>query len=185
MNFIKSNKKALEYLKESVSIEDDFSMHQLFCSWYNLELVGAYGYNQLSSTAKKLSLDGTAYYFHEKWEEELEHSEKVKEMILNKWGEIEYFSIDLIEYQVDTIDDYAELFQVAYKLEKTVSDSIDMIMNEVKNTSYHMLDKFVSEFLDEQIEEEASAIKYIELARQAAFEKNILFLDCKLGKKDD
>ncbi len=122
----------------------------------NNEFFAEYEYLSMAAYFHAMNLDGIANYFHVQAQEEHFHALKIFHYILDKGGKVELQQI--AKPDVD-FSSPVSVFEKALEHEKKVTKSINDLMDEAIKENDHAVNSFLKWYVDEQVEEEASANK--------------------------
>jgi len=124
----------------------------------NSEFYSEYEYLSMAAYFHSVDLDGIANYFHVQAKEEHFHGMKIYSFILNKGGKVVLKSIKAptVEFQSPL-----EVFEKALEHEKFVTASINKLMDDAIKENDHAVNSFLRWYVDEQVEEESTAGKYV------------------------
>jgi ferritin len=122
----------------------------------NNEFFAEYEYLSMAAYFHAMNLDGIANYFHVQAQEEHFHAMKIFHYILDKGGKVELQQI--AKPDVD-FSSPVSVFEKALEHEKKVTKSINDLMDEAIKENDHAVNSFLKWYVDEQVEEEASASK--------------------------
>ncbi len=122
----------------------------------NNEFFAEYEYLSMAAYFHVMNLDGIANYFHVQAQEEHFHAMKIFHYILDKGGKVELQQI--AKPDIDFASP-VEVFEKALAHEKKVTKSINDLMDEAMKENDHAVNNFLRWYVDEQVEEEASAGK--------------------------
>ncbi len=124
----------------------------------NNEFFAEYEYLSMAAYFHSINLDGIANYFHVQAQEEHFHAMKIFHYILDKGGKVELQQIAKPDV---TFTSPIEVFEKALAHEKKVTKSINNLMDEAIKENDHAVNSFLKWYVDEQVEEEASASKVL------------------------
>ena len=122
----------------------------------NNEFYAEYEYLSMAAYFHAMNLDGFANYFHVQSQEEHFHAMKIFHFILNKGGKAELQQIAKPDVAFKSP---LAVFEKALSQEKKVTKSINDLMDEAIKENDHAVNSFLRWYVDEQVEEEASAGK--------------------------
>jgi ferritin len=150
---------------------------------YNYEIYSGLLYKKLSDRSEYLGYEGLSLYLYNGYKEELEHSDLFRKLIidLNYEPIVEFKNYE--DINIKELD-YIGILEFILDHEQIVSEKIHTILEECRRLKFYYIEKFLIDFLNEQIEEEAKIIKIIDKF-QAFQGKNILFrIDKELFEKE-
>lgn len=147
----------------------------------NAELYSAYVYLAMSAYFESTDLKGFATWMNAQAGEEVSHAMKVYNFILERGGRVKLAAIDAPPSDWDSP---LAAFEAALKHEQHVTSLIhDLVAKAIEENDYaskNMLDWFV----DEQVEEEASAGAIVAKLKMVGSEgPALLMLDARLGQR--
>lgn len=122
----------------------------------NNEFFSEYEYLSMAAYFHGMNLDGIANYFHVQAQEEHFHAMKIFQFVLDKGGKVVLQQI--AQPDVDFASPVA-VFEKALAHEKKVTKSINDLMDVAIKENDHAVNSFLKWYVDEQVEEEASASK--------------------------
>lgn len=122
----------------------------------NNEFYSEFEYLSMAAYFHSMNLDGIANYFHVQAQEEHFHAMKIFHYILDKGGKVE---LQQIAQPDVTFKSPVEVFEKALSHEKKVTKSINDLMDVAIKENDHAVNSFLKWYVDEQVEEEASASK--------------------------
>jgi ferritin len=147
----------------------------------NAEMYSAYIYLSMSAFFESKDLPGLASWMKAQAQEEVVHSMKLYTHIIERGGRVTLGAIDAPQTEWDSPQ---AVFEAAYKHEQHVTKLIhDLVALAIKENDYpakNMLDWFV----DEQVEEEATASGIVAMMKMAGSEgPALLMLDRQLAAR--
>ncbi len=128
----------------------------------NEEFYSAYIYLAMSAEADRLKLPGVSNWFKIQYQEELGHADRFFNYILERDGEVELFPIKKPEISNESA---LSLFEKGLAHERHITKCISHLKDIAKQESDHATDVFLEWFVNEQVEEEASAQTVIDQLR--------------------
>ena len=137
------------------------------------ELQSAYVYLAMSAEADRLGLPGFANWFKIQYTEELAHADRFFHFILERNGEVDLHALDKPEVNAETP---LSLFEKALSHEQHITSCIFKLKDLAREESDHATDVFLEWFVNEQVEEEASAQEVIDKLRLVEGSPNGLFM---------
>lgn len=147
----------------------------------NLEMYSSYIYLSMAAYFDSLNLDGFAHWMRLQAQEEMSHSMKLFDFILERDG-----TIDLAAVKAPPKAWKTPLAAVreALKHEKLNTTQINDLMNLAFSEKDHATRIFLQWFVAEQVEEESSASKLVEKVKLVEKDSGAMFiLDQDLGKR--
>lgn len=122
----------------------------------NNEFYSEYEYLSMAAYFHEMNLDGIANYFHVQAQEEHFHAMKIFHFVLDKGGKVELQQIAKPDVSFKSP---IEVFEKALAHEVKVTKLINGLMDEAVKENDHAVNSFLKWYVDEQVEEEASANK--------------------------
>lgn len=136
-------------------------------------------YLQMSYFLKNQGWDGFAHWMALQAEEEREHAIRMADYLTSRGGVVKLQMIDVVPEGWGNV---AEIFDHVYSHECKVSKMIDGIVSLAIVEKDYATENFFRTFVDEQVEEEATASGIVDKLRKAG-ESGLFFLDAELGKR--
>ena len=147
----------------------------------NKELYSAYLYLAMQAYFNSLNLKGFANWMQIQTQEELTHAMKFYDYILERGGKVILTAIDGPPSEWETP---LAVFENSYKHEVGVSARINEIVNLAIEEKDHASNTFLQWFVNEQVEEEASADEVRQKLKLIGDDSSGLFmLDQELAKR--
>jgi ferritin len=147
----------------------------------NSEFYSEYEYISMAAYFHSVDLDGMANYFHVQAKEEHFHAMKIYTFILNKGGKV---VLKAIKAPAVDFKSAIEVFENALEHEKSVTKSINDLMDVAIKENDHAVNSFLKWYVDEQVEEESSATKALGKVKLVAGKgEGMLFLDQEFAKR--
>jgi ferritin len=147
----------------------------------NQELYASYVYLAMSAHFESASLTGFAKWMRAQSVEEYQHAMKIFDFIHQVDGKIELFKIDVPKSNWNSAQ---QIFQEVYDQEKSVTSSIYDIVDLSIAQRDHATTTFLQWFVNEQVEEESSALKILDRLNLIGDNKNgLIMLDHELGSR--
>jgi ferritin len=147
----------------------------------NAELYSAYLYLAMSNYFVHANLSGMANWMKLQAGEEQMHAMKIYDFVQERNGEVVLAKID--EPQAKWSSPLAA-FEDAYKHEQKVSGMINDIATLAMAEKDHATNVFLNWFIEEQVEEEASALEVVDQLKLVKDSPGALFmLDRELGQR--
>lgn len=147
----------------------------------NSELFSAYLYLSMEAYFKSMNLLGFANWMRVQTQEELIHAMKIYGFIDERGGRI---TLKAIEGPETEWDSPLAVFKAVYEHEQKVTGRINNIVNLAIEEKDHASNTFLQWFVNEQVEEEASAdqvVQQIKMMEQAP--GGLYMLDRELGQR--
>lgn len=139
----------------------------------NEELLSSYEYLAMSAHFDLENLTGFAHWFKLQSQEEYGHAMKIFSYITQVNGKVQLKQIDAPKSSWKNLQD---VLNDAYKREQAVTKSIYEIVDATLAEKDHATFNFLQWFVNEQVEEEASALKWLDRAKLLGADKNGIFL---------
>lgn len=147
----------------------------------NQELFSAYQYMGLSAYFAQKNLNGFAHWMRVQAQEEIMHSGKLFDYVVNRNGKI---TLSVIKAPSETWKDALAALQAAYKAETTNTKQINAVMDQAIKENDHATRVILQWFVEEQVEEESSALELVEQVKVALKSPSAMFiLDRELGAR--
>jgi ferritin len=147
----------------------------------NAELYSAYLYLSMSADFSSKNLPGFANWMKIQAQEELGHAMKLYNFIEERLGRVTLKAIDAPATEWDSP---LAAFQAVLKHEQKVTGLIDKLVDQAIAENDHATRGFLQWFVDEQVEEEASAdaiVEQLKLIKNAP--GGLYMLDKELGRR--
>jgi len=125
----------------------------------NAELYSAYLYMSMSANFESMNLKGCANWMRIQAQEEMTHSDKFYKYLIDRGGNVILDSIGKPPAKWKTP---LMAFTQAYKHEQKITGMINNLVNIAKELKDHASESMLQWFVDEQVEEEASADEIVE-----------------------
>jgi len=139
----------------------------------NAELYSAYLYLSMESYFDSVNLPGFANWMRAQAQEELAHATKIYSFVNERGGRVLLKSIS--EPPTEWESPLA-VFEATYKHEQKVTSLINNLVNLAIEEGDHASNNFLRWFVDEQVEEEASADAVVQKLKMAEDAQGGLFL---------
>jgi len=120
----------------------------------NAEFYSAYLYLAMEAYFKSLNLPGFANWMRVQTQEELLHAMKIYDYVNQRSGRV---TLKVIKQPQSEWSSPLAAFEAAYKHEQTVTALINDLVNLAVKEKDHATGTFLQWFVNEQVEEEASA----------------------------
>ncbi len=147
----------------------------------NEELFSSYLYLSMAAYAKEKSLDGFANWFEIQAKEELDHAMGFYAYILDAHGSVE---LEAIAKPATSFESPQILFAEGLKHEKHITSRINFLYDLAETEKDHALKSLLKWYLDEQIEEEANASKYVDKMKLVGSDGTaLLMIDTELAQR--
>ena len=147
----------------------------------NAELLSAYLYLSMEAYFKSLNLNGFANWMMVQTQEEVSHAMKIYEFIDERGGRITLKAIDGPQTKWDSP---LAVFKAVYEHEQKVTSLINDLVNLAIEEKDHATNTFLQWFVNEQVEEEASADQVVQQLKMMEKAPGGLFmLDRELAQR--
>ncbi len=145
----------------------------------NQELFSAYQYMSMAAYFSGKNLNGFAHWMRLQAQEEIMHSAKLFDYVVDRNGKID---LKAITAPPKTWASSLAALKAAYAAEITNTKQINTIMNHAIKESDHATRVILQWFVEEQVEEESSALDLVEQVKLAQESASAMFiLDRELG----
>ena len=147
----------------------------------NAEMYSAYLYLSMESFFKSLNLNGFANWMRVQTQEEMMHAMKIYDFIYERGGRV---LLKTVEGPQTKWDSPLAVFEAVLKHEQKVTSLINDLVDLAIEEKDHATNSFLQWFVNEQVEEEASADEKV---RQLKMMENapggMFMLDRELGQR--
>ncbi len=156
-------------------------MNAAFNGQINREMYSAYLYLAMSAYAESIDLPGFANWFRIQYQEEMFHSFKMYDYLIERDGDVQLLQIDEPPKDFGTA---LKLFEEALNHERKVTGWINDLMALAIEEKDFASQNFLQWFINEQVEEEATAKTIIQEIKMAGNEGSTLFMiNRELGQR--
>ena len=147
----------------------------------NKEIYSAYLYLSMAAYCESINLKGFANWMTIQVQEELSHAQKFFHYLPERGGKVNLQPIDGPETEWDSP---LAVFKHVYEHEQLVTGLIHGLVKLARAEEDYATESFLKWFIDEQVEEEASASEVVEKLKLAGDRGSGLFmLDRELGTR--
>ncbi|MDR0511598.1 MAG: ferritin [Treponema sp.] len=147
----------------------------------NAEYYSAYLYLTMSASADQMGLKGTAKWMFTQAQEEMAHGTRIYQYVLERGASPAFAAIDL---PPTSYADINAIFKATLAHEQKVTQTINSIATLAMQESDHACYQFILWFVNEQVEEEASASEILDKLKLIGDNKSMLLaLDNALGTR--
>ena len=147
----------------------------------NLEMQSAYAYLGMSLDMRHAGFNGAASWLRQQHEEELSHAFKIIGYIQDRLGMVRLQPLDA---PTESYEQPLDAFRAALEHEKKVTGAINALMEIARDENDTASENLLSWFVDEQVEEEASATAVITRLEMAGSNSAaILMVDSELASR--
>lgn len=148
----------------------------------NAELYSAYLYLSMSAYFEEQSLEGMAGWMRAQFEEEQAHAFKFFDYINERGGRV---TLEAIEKPQESWDSVKSVFEDTLAHERLVTEMINDIMDIAIEEKDHATKSFLQYYIDEQVEEEATAEGILsKVVRIGDNGNGLMMLDRELGARN-
>ncbi|MBN2050195.1 MAG: ferritin [Spirochaetales bacterium] len=149
----------------------------------NEEMKSAYLYLAMAADFQDQNRPGFASWMKVQASEEMKHAMKIYGFIEERGGKVVLQAIDAPQ---DNWASPLKAFEAAYAHEQFITDCIHKLVKLAREIGDLPTEVFLHWFVDEQVEEEATADEVIQKIKQVQDSGNGLYmLDRELGKRED
>ncbi|MBD3268048.1 ferritin [bacterium] len=147
----------------------------------NAEMYSAYLYYAMAQYFEDISLGGFAAWMKSQAQEEMMHAVKFVEYVNERDGRVKLKAIEEPQYEWDSpLAAFEAVLEHEKKVTALINDLVALAMEEKDNASY----SFLQWFVNEQVEEEATARDIIDDLKLVGDDKSGLFmLNRELGQR--
>lgn len=147
----------------------------------NAELYSSYLYLSMMSYFESVNLTGFAAWMRAQTQEEIMHAMKMYDFVNERGGRVVLTAIDAPPSEWDSP---LAAFEAAYAHEQLVTGRINDLVNLAVEEKDHATNAFLQWFVNEQVEEEASADNVVQNLKVAQDAPGALFIiDRELGQR--
>ncbi len=129
-------------------------IEQLLNDQMNFEIFSAYVYRAMGAYCDVRDLSGFSNWFKVQAQEEEMHAEKIYNFVLDRGGEPVYKGFGDPGHDWESV---IKVFEEALGHEQVVTERFNNLMTEAVKENDHATRSFLNWFIDEQVEEEATA----------------------------
>jgi len=156
-------------------------MEKALNSQITAEYYSAHLYLAMSAYCESIDLPGCANWLRVQYQEEMSHAEKIFDYIIERDGRA---IVDGFEAPPAKWKSILDVFEATYKHEQKVTGLINKLTDLAIAESDHAAQIFLQWFVNEQVEEEASAKAIIQQLKLLGDSKAGLFqIDRELGQR--
>jgi ferritin len=147
----------------------------------NAEMYSAYLYLSMESFFKSLNLNGFATWMRAQTQEEMMHAMKIYDFIIERGGRV---LLKPIEGPQTKWESPLAVFEAVSKHEQKVTSLINNLVDLAIEEKDHATNSFLQWFVNEQVEEEASADEVVQQLKMMEKAPGGMFmLDRELGQR--
>jgi len=156
-------------------------MEQALNEQVNAEMYSAYLYLSMESYFKSLNLNGFAAWMRVQTQEEMMHAMKIYDFIIERGGRVLLKSIEGPQTKWDSP---LAVFEAVSKHEQKVTGLVNNLVDLAIEEKDHATNSFLQWFVNEQVEEEASADEAVQQLKMMENAPGGMFmLDRELGQR--
>ncbi|HBO42952.1 MAG TPA: ferritin [Planctomycetaceae bacterium] len=148
-------------------------MHEALNAQINAEYYSSYLYLSMAAHCQALNLTGFANWLRVQADEELIHALKFYDFILERGGRV---TLGPIEAPASEWESPLAIFEATLAHEQYVTDRINKLVDLAIAESDHATNSFLQWFVNEQVEEEASAEAVLQKLKLVAGAPGGLFM---------
>lgn len=162
-------------------MEMNEKLEEAFNEQINKELHSGYIYLSMSAYFEDLNLPGMAKWMKHQAHEEYEHAMKLFDFVVERGNRVKLKPIDEVPINWESP---LNVFEEALAHEKKVTNLINNLLELSIKEKDHAAVSHLQWFVDEQVEEEASADDIVQKLKMAEGHKHVLLmLDKELGQR--
>lgn len=139
----------------------------------NKELFSEYLYLSMTAHFYSIDLDGFANWFDIQAKEEHDHAMKIFNFVHEKGGKVTLDKIDKPQTEFNSVE---EIMALTLEHEEKVTKSINELMDLAIKENDHSVKSFLQWFVDEQVEEEATASKLLNKVKRVGENSQGIFM---------
>ena len=155
-------------------------LHDALNAQINAEFWSAYLYLSMAVDADAKGLKGFANWFYIQFQEEQDHARILMNYVISRGSEVKLAPIDAVKTSWNS---QLEAFKESLDHEREVTAMINNLCELAAADKDHATANMLQWFVDEQVEEEATALGIVEKLRRCKDEAGVLFMDEKLGQR--
>jgi len=156
-------------------------MQEALNSQINAEYYSSYLYLSMAAHCQAINLEGFASWLRVQADEEMIHAMKIYDFVLERGGRV---ALAAIEAPPSEWESPLAIFEATYAHEQYVTGRINKLVDLAIAESDHATSTFLQWFVNEQVEEEASADAVLQKLKLMADAPGGLFmLDQQLGQR--
>jgi ferritin len=147
----------------------------------NAELYSAYIYLAMAAYFEGINLGGFSKWMRVQAQEEVGHAMKIFDFVFERDGQVELAAIEkpALEWKSPL-----DAFQAAYNHEQKVTGMIHDLVELARSNKDYATENFLGWFVEEQVEEESSALEIVNNLKLIKDSPNGMFmLDARLGQR--
>jgi len=144
------------------------------------EFYSAYLYLAIAAEAAEQNFSGLENWMKIQAQEELDHAMGFYTFLIGRGGKVELQALPAPDKK---FGDLAAKFAAALEHEQYITGRINALVDLARSENDYALESFLKWYVDEQVEEEDTAITWLEKAKLAVDGSAQLFLDQELAKR--
>ena len=144
------------------------------------ETYSAYLYLAMAADCEAKNLKGFSTWLRIQYEEEMSHALKLFDYLLERGGTVALQSIQAPPAEFGTP---LQMFEKVLEHEQYVTASINKLYEIALENKDYATQIFLQWYINEQVEEEASASEVLEKIRMVG-DRGLVYIDKELGKRD-
>ena len=139
----------------------------------NAELYSAYLYLSMSAYFESINLKGFANWMMVQAKEEVTHAMRIYDYVVERGGRVKLTAIEQPPTEWKSpLDAFEAAYNHEVKVTQMINELVDLALKEKDHATYNMLQWFVNE----QVEEEASADEIVQKLKLVGNERSALFM---------
>ena len=147
----------------------------------NKEVFSEYLYLSMAAFSHTHDMDGIANFFHVQAQEEHFHAMKLFNYIIDRGGIVQLKALDAPKTDFKS---FIEVFDEQLKHEQYVTKSINNLADMAIKESDHAMLSFLKWYIDEQVEEEATASKILNRVKMVDGKgEGLMLIDTELSAR--
>ena len=149
----------------------------------NEEIASAYIYLSMAAWFEEAGYEGMARWMRVQFQEELEHAMKFFDHIVSRGARV---VLEAVKKPKGDWKSPLDAFRDAYKHEQYITGKIDELVKLARAESDNAAEVFLAWFVNEQVEEEESTQKTVQLLEKVKDAPGpLVMVDRELGKRGD
>lgn len=156
-------------------------LQQTFNEQINHEMESAYLYLSMAAYAHSINLPGFAHWLELQYKEELGHAMKLYKFVNDRSGKVELLPI---EQPPSEFKSPTHLFEEVLNHERKITALINKLYEAAIEAKDYPAQVFLHWFIEEQVEEEASASEILETIKMTGDKGNaMVMMDRQLARR--
>ncbi len=145
------------------------------------ENYSAYMYLAMAAQCEAANMKGFAHWLKAQAQEEFSHAMRIYDYVNERGGRVRLLAIDEPPFEYGTP---LQMFEMVYEHEQKVTGLINALCDLARSENDYPTQTHLNWFVDEQVEEEASASEIVETLKMIGDKGHALvMLDRELGKR--